>query len=72
LIVLALFPFRQGEAAERILCPSHAALRARMGENEMRKMIADHGFTIANLSSGLPRAIAEHDSRTLAIRKETR
>ena len=43
-----------------------------MGENEMRKMIADHGFTIANLSSSLPRAIAEHDSRTLAIRKETR
>jgi putative Mg2+ transporter-C (MgtC) family protein len=55
LIVLALFRFVEARLPSEFY--AHHMLRFTrdrvMGESELRKMIADHGFTIANLSSRL-------------------
>jgi putative Mg2+ transporter-C (MgtC) family protein len=55
LIVLALFRFVEARLPSEFY--AHHMLRFTrdrvMGESEMRKMIADHGFTIANLSARL-------------------
>jgi len=73
LIVLALFRYIEAKLPSEFY--AHHTLRFPrdqvMGEDDMRKMIGDHGFTIANLSSRLAEG-GEHFEYRMTIKSRDR